>query len=143
MKLTAHFDGACSTSRGIAAGAAVIYDEQGNELATRAHFLERTTTPVAEYTGLILALQLARELGGTEVTILGDAELIVRHVDGRYVCRQKHLQPLLEMVRIHMRAFESCVVREFPRAGPKMKRRYGNARADQLAGECMEAGAAV
>lgn len=126
-------------ARGIAAGAAVAYDEQGKELGTKSHFLEHVTTPVAEYTGLILALQLAYELGATHVTVLGDAELVVRHVDGRYQCRQPHLQPILELVRRHMARFETCVVREFPKAGPKHKRRYGNARADELASECMEA----
>lgn len=142
MKLVAHFDGGCRHNGHIAAGAAVVFDEHGNELATRSHLLRGTTVPVAEYTGLLLALQLAIELGGTHVTILGDAELIVRHVDGRYACKKPHLKPLLELARSYIARFEHCEVREFPKAGPKMKRRYGNERADQLANEAMDAAAA-
>lgn len=146
MRLIIHFDGGCSTAKGIAAGAAVLYDEQGNELATRTQFLERVTTPVAEYTALHLGLALAAEYAGAEVgqthvLALGDAELIVRHVDGRYRCTKPHLQAMLAMVKLLMRPFASCEVREFPKAGPQNKRRWGNERADQLASECMEAGA--
>lgn len=141
MKLTAHFDGGCRAKQNLAASAAVLYDEHGHELATRSHLMRDTTTPVAEYMGLILALELAKEHGGTDVTILGDAELIVRHVDGRYRCRQPHLQPLLALVRTHMSHIPSVVVREFPKAGPQKKRRFGNERADQLCNECMDAAA--
>jgi ribonuclease HI len=139
MKLICMFDGGCRTSRGVAAGAAVAYDEHGNELATRSQILHRTTTPVAEYWGLILALQLAHELGGTDVTILGDAELIVRQVDGRYACRQAHLRPLLENVRGWMATIPRVEVREFPKAGPRHKRRHGNVHADRLCNEAMDA----
>lgn len=147
-KLTIHFDGACSMSKNIAAGAAVLFDDQGNELAHRTQFLTHVTTPVAEYTALILGLALAAEHAGaevaqTDVLALGDAELIVRHVDGRYQCKKVHLKPLLGMVRLWSQMFASCEVREFPKAGPKNKRRFGNARADRLASECMDAGVPV
>lgn len=138
-KLTVQFDGGCRTSHGIAAGAAVVLDEEGNELGTDAHLLRQTTTPVAEYTGLIVGLQLAERLGATHVLALGDAELIVRHVNGVYQCHKPHLRSMLDLVHLLMARFEECEVREFPKAGPKHKRRFGNARADQLANECMDA----
>lgn len=145
MKLVAHWDGGCSIAKGIAAGAAVLYDETGSELATRAIFLTRVTTPIAEYTALHTALRLAAEYAGAradqvDLLALGDAELIVRHVDGRYACRQPHLQPMLKLAHMLMQPFGRCEVREFPKAGPQMKRRYGNERADELAGACMQAG---
>lgn len=124
-------------ARGVAAGAAVAYTEAGVELARRAVFLVDATTPIAEYTGLIVGLQLASELRATRVKAWGDAELIVRHVDGRYRCRSEPLQPLLQLVWRLMASFESCEVLEFPKAGPKLKRRYNNVAADALAGEAM------
>lgn len=139
------FDGACSMARGIAAGGAVLYDEHGTELAWEARFLQRVTTPVAEYTGLQVGLLLAARYAGAQarqsvVTAWGDAELIVRQVDGRYVCRKPHLLVLLEDTRSLMEPFLVCVVRELPKAGPKHKRRWSNVRVDQIAGECLEAG---
>lgn len=139
-KITILFDGGCSMKKGIAAGAAVAYDEVGTELAYRAKFLTAVTTPIAEYTALITGLQLARSLGATEVVALGDAELIIRHVDRRYRCRDATLQVLLASVDAHMAVFQRCDVRELPKAGPKNKRRFGNVRADAIAGDCMQAG---
>jgi ribonuclease HI len=146
MKLTVHFDGGCRTQHGVAAGAAVVYNEQGDELATRSLALRgaNATSPIAEYVALHLGLMLAAEVAGdkawmTDVTVLGDAELIVRQVDGRYRCMKEHLQPLLEHVHRLMKPFRTCEVREFPKAGPKNKRRWGNTRTDQLANEAMDA----
>lgn len=136
--ITIHFDGGARPKIGVYAGAAVAYDDDGVELATRAQLMRDVTVPIAEYTGLILGLNLARELEATHVDVLGDAELIVRQVDGRYACRNARLRPLLAMVKLLMEPFEECRVREFPKAGPKMKRRWGNERADQLANECMD-----
>lgn len=145
MKLTVFFDGGCSMKKQIAAGAAVLYDEAGHEVACRAKFLERVTTPIAEYTALTVGLQLAAEYAGltasqTNLLALGDAELIVRHVDGRYVCRKAELQAMLGMVWLLMEPFGQCEVKELPKAGPRHRRRYLNERADALAGECMSAG---
>lgn len=145
MKLIAFFDGACSMKRGIAAGAAVLYDEYGVELATDSHLLRGCTTPAAEYTALHVALRLAAahvgaEVARTHLTVLGDAELIVRQVDGRYKARDPRMLAMRDMAHLLMRLFASCEVRELPKSGPLMKRRYGNQRADELAGECLEAG---
>lgn len=139
MKLIVHFDGACSLGRGIAGAAAVAYDETGIELGFRKHSLRRVTTPVAEYTGLHLALQLAYDLGGTDVTVMGDAELIVHHYNEVYQCRKAHLRPLLAMSYALAERLPQVKVTLFPKAGPKKKRRFGNERADELAGEAMEA----
>lgn len=143
MKLVANFDGGCRLSKGIAAGAAVLFDEHGTELATASQPLRGVATPVAEYTGLHLALQLAAAHAGpqaaqTTLLVLGDAELIVRQVDGRYRCNKPHLLVMRDMAHLLMRPFAACEVREFPRAGPQRKRRWGNERADQLAGICMD-----
>jgi ribonuclease HI len=138
VKVVVHFDGGCRTSTGCAAGGAVVFDESGKELAARGRFIGRATTPEAEYAGLILGLETALELGATEVDILGDAELIVRHVDGRYRCRKEHLIPLLHKVWLLGGRFEKRKIREFPKAGPKMKRRFMNERADELANMAMD-----
>lgn len=140
MKVLVHFDGGCRTSMGIAAGAAVVYDEAGNELKHAAKVLHRTTTPVAEYTGLILGLRMASELGAREVECMGDAELIVRQVDGRYNCTKQHLMLLRNEVWRLGGLFDKAIIREFPKGGPQNKRRHGNVRADALAGEAMDLG---
>lgn len=138
MRVIIHFDGGCRISVGRAAGGAVVYDEAGNELAARARYVPGKTTPEAEYTGLILGMETALELGATDVDILGDAELIVRHVNGVYQCRRPHLRVLLHRVWELGGKFEKRRIREFPKAGPKNKRRHMNVRADELANDCMD-----
>lgn len=143
VKMVIHFDGGCRASKKLAAGGAVVYDVKGNELAARARFVPGRTTPEAEYTGLILGLETALELGATEVSVWGDAELIVRHVDGRYACRKEHLRVLLHKVWELGGQFERNTINEFPKAGPKNKRRHMNERADELANLAMDAQADI
>ncbi len=150
INLTVHFDGACSLKREVGAGAAVLYDAEGTELAYRAVYVSRSThglvtTPICEYMALHVGLMLAADsvrynMHNCNVLLLGDAELIVRQVDGRYACRKPYLVFMLERTRELMARFNSCEVREFPKAGPKMKRRWGNARADVIAKMCVDAG---
>ncbi len=141
MKITVMFDGSCL--HGVdGAGAAVAYDKDGNELGRRARYLRDTNTTVniAEYTGLCLALELARDLGADDVEVLGDSELICRQFTGAYACRNDVLKHLLAKVRFIARTMPAnVVVRELPKAGPKRKRRFGNVEADALASECRRA----
>lgn len=141
MKVTCLFDGSCL--HGVdGAGAAVAYDSDGVELARRARYLRDTVVTVnqAEYIGLILALQIARDLGATEVEILGDSELICRQFRGEYACRNERLKPMLSWARRLAEEIPApVVVRELPKSGPKRKRRFGNVEADALASECRRA----
>jgi ribonuclease HI len=143
--LVFHTDGACSMTRQIAAGAAVLHTEDGQELGYRARFLRYVTTPIAEYVGLIEALSFSWELCTPEarvekIVIYMDAELIVRQVTGVYACRKPLLQPLLEHVLFFASALPAVQVLEFPKGGPEQKRRWSNERADAVANECREAG---
>lgn len=140
MNVVVKFDGACSMKRSIAAGAAIVYTDDGVELGRRGMPIPGGTTPQAEYTGLIVGLQLAHELGAKHVKAWGDAELIVRHVDGRYRCKKPELKRMLDQVLRLQACFESCVVLELPRSGPLNKRRHMNNDADALAGMVKETG---
>lgn len=141
MRVVCLFDGSCLYGVD-GAGAAVAYDKNGVELARRARYLRdaSTTTNIAEYNGLLLALVLARDLSATDVEILGDSELVVRQFNGVYACRRDYLKVLLREARGVAEALRCPVlVRELPKAGPTYRRRHGNAEADALAGECRRA----
>lgn len=138
MKLTIFWDGGGNRDCGKAAGAAVAYDDTGTEIARHAVYIPGKTNNEAEYAALQTALGLAIELGGTDVTCLGDSELVVRQVNHRYLCRKPHLQPLLRGVWAMMAVLPKVEVREIPKTGTKKKRRTANAVADALATECMD-----
>ena len=84
MRVTVHVDGGARGNPGPAAAAAVITDAGGDVLDEASVRLGETTNNVAEYRGLALGLERARQLGARELDIVMDSELVVNQVHGRY-----------------------------------------------------------
>ena len=124
-------DGGSRGNPGPAAIAAVAHDGTGEVLAERSETIGPQTNNVAEYRAMLLGIELARELGASELELIGDSELIVRQVRGEYKVKQDHLRPLHTKVRDELRGFERWSVRNVPRAE--------NARADELVNEALDA----
>jgi ribonuclease HI len=93
--------------------------------------LGETTNNVAEYEGVLLALELANELGATEVEVVNDSELVARQIGGQYRVKQEHLKPLHRRVMEALRNFDHWEVRSV--------RREHNVRADELVNEALDA----
>lgn len=106
-------------------------DADGNPLAERNRYLGETTNNVAEYEGVLLALELAGELGANEVEVVNDSELVARQIGGQYRVKQEHLKPL------HRQAMEA--LRRFDRWEVRSVRREHNVRADELVNEALDA----
>jgi ribonuclease HI len=124
-------DGGSRGNPGPAAAAAVATDSDGNELAERSRYLGETTNNVAEYQGVLLALELAGELGADEVEVVNDSELVARQIGGQYRVKQEHLKPLYRQVMDTLRGFDRWQVRSV--------RREHNVRADELVNEALDA----
>jgi ribonuclease HI len=126
-----HVDGGARGNPGPAAVAAVATDESGAELAARNAYIGETTNNVAEYKAVLLALELARELGANEVDVVNDSELIARQIGGEYRVKQAHLKPLHSETMAALRGFDRWSVRTV--------RREHNVRADELVNEALDA----
>jgi ribonuclease HI len=100
-------------------------------VAERKRYIGETTNNVAEYEAVLLALELARELGAAEIDIVNDSELIARQIGGQYRVKQDHLKPLHQKVMEGLRGFERWDVRPV--------RREHNKRADALVNEALDA----
>jgi len=124
-------DGGSRGNPAAAAAAAGATDEAGNPLAERSRYLGETTNNVAEYQGVLLALEVARELGATEVEVINDSELVARQIGGQYRVKQEHLKPLYREVMDALRAFDRWQIRSV--------RREHNVRADELVNEELDA----
>ena len=120
-------DGASRGNPGQAGAGAVLFTEQGDELAARAVYLGTCTNNVAEYKALLIGLDEALLQGCTELAIALDSELIVRQIQGRYKVKNEALLPLFQQVRERLARFGKWSIAHVPRAQ--------NARADQLANE--------
>ena len=99
-------------------------------LAERAETIGEATNNVAEYRAMLLGIELAKELGADEVALIGDSELIVQQVRGRYKVKQDHLRPLQTKVIDELRGLDQWSIRTV--------KRERNVRADELVNEALD-----
>jgi len=98
--ITAYFDGGARSNPGPAGYGVYIVDEAGNVLAELSGSLGNTTNNIAEYSGLIAALQWAVDHNLTAITIKGDSLLIVEQMRGNYKVKNEGLKPLHMQARM-------------------------------------------
>ena len=98
--ITAYFDGGARSNPGPAGYGVHIVDDQGNVLAELHGALGIATNNIAEYRGLIAALQWAIDNGVTELTMKGDSLLIIEQMRGNYKVKNEGLRPLYHQARM-------------------------------------------
>lgn len=96
--ITAYFDGGARSNPGPAGYGVHIVDDEGNVLAELHGSLGVTTNNIAEYNGLIAAMQWAIDHNVTSLKIKGDSLLIIEQMRGNYKVKNEGLKPL------HMKA---------------------------------------
>jgi ribonuclease HI len=129
-KLTVNVDGGARGNPGPAAVGVVVRDADGEILQERGEKIGRATNNVAEYRALLLGIELAATLGASELELIGDSELIVRQVEGKYKVKDATMKELHAEVKAALQAFESWSIRHV--------RRERNADADRLVNEVLD-----
>jgi ribonuclease HI len=92
--ITAYFDGGSRGNPGPAGWGAYIVDDAGTVLAELSGALGTATNNVAEYHGLIAALQWAADHDVTALAVKGDSLLLVEQMRGNYRVKNEGLKPL-------------------------------------------------
>jgi ribonuclease HI len=133
MKLIVHVDGGARGNPGLAAAACVVNAVDGELVDERSQLLGVATNNVAEYRALLLGLAAARELGASEVEVIGDSELIAKQVQGLYKVKHPAMRPLHLDAMAALRGFESWSIRTVPRAQNAHADALVNAALDQAA----------
>jgi len=131
-------DGAARGNPGPASLGAALFDlsrpdardDRAVPDASISDYLGVQTNNVAEYTGVVRALDLARELGAREVHLLLDSKLIVEQLAGRWRVKDAKLIPLWSAARGTLSGFERWSATHVPRAR--------NSVADALANEAID-----
>ena len=131
--ITAYFDGGARSNPGPAGYGVYIVDDLGNVLAELSGSLGNTTNNIAEYNGLIAALQWAVDHDVTAITIKGDSLLIIEQMRGNYKVKNEGLRPL------HMKA--RLLVMQIGNVKFEHVRREHNKEADRLSNVGMDANA--
>jgi probable phosphoglycerate mutase len=129
-EITAHIDGGSRGNPGPAAYGVAIETVQGEPVAAFGKFIGRTTNNVAEYQGLLAALEYALSHGYSRLRIMTDSELMARQISGRYKVRSPDLKPLYDKARAMITQFESFSIRHVYREH--------NREADRLANQAMD-----
>ena len=131
-------DGAARGNPGPASAGAALYDLSRPDArdpvaqpdASISDYLGVQTNNVAEYTGVVRALDLARSLGASEVHLLLDSKLIVEQLTGRWRVKDAKLIPLWAHARQVLGGFSRWSAAHVPRAQ--------NGVADALANEAID-----
>jgi len=101
------FDGCSKGNPGLAGAGAVIYNND-KEIWCETYFVgEKITNNHAEYSGLILGLQKAVELNIRSLVVMGDSQLVINHMTGKYKCKSPNLISLYEIAKNLERNFDT------------------------------------
>jgi phosphoribosylglycinamide formyltransferase 1 len=95
-RVIAYTDGGSRGNPGPAAAGIVLTDSKGQTLISQGFYLGKTTNNVAEYTGIIRALEAAQGLKASAIQIFSDSELLVKQLNGQYKVRSANIKPLFD-----------------------------------------------
>ncbi len=125
-------DGGARGNPGPAAIGVVVQGADGEMLEERGERIGTATNNVAEYRALLLGIERAAALGASELELVGDSELVVRQVEGKYKVKDATLRELHAEVKRALSDFDSWSIRHV--------RREHNAEADRLVNEALDGG---
>jgi ribonuclease HI len=126
----ANIDGGSRGNPGPASYGVLVRNERGEIVAKLKKYIGRMTNNVAEYYGLIAALDYAQSHRVRALRIESDSELLVRQMRGHYKVKSADLKPLFERAKKMSLTFESFRIDHVYRAQ--------NFEADALANEALD-----
>jgi ribonuclease HI len=126
----ANIDGGSRGNPGPAAYGVIIRDGRGEIVAKLKKYIGRMTNNVAEYYGLIAAMDYAQSHAIRALRIESDSELLVKQMRGQYKVKSEDLRPLFERAQKMSKAFDSFRIEHVYREQ--------NREADALANEALD-----
>jgi len=127
----ANIDGGSRGNPGAASYGVIVRAPDGSTRFRIGKYLGRATNNVAEYYGLIGALDYAQANNISRLAVLSDSELLVRQMQGRYKVKSPDLRPLHERAQKMARALDHFEIVHVPREQ--------NSEADELANMALDA----
>jgi len=124
--ITAYFDGGSRGNPGPAGWGAYIVNDDGTVLAELSGALGTATNNVAEYNGLIAALQWAADNNVTALAVKGDSLLLVEQMRGNYKVKNEGLKPLYLRAKMLVMQIGNVSFAHVPRENNKQADRLSN-----------------
>lgn len=127
-KLSVYTDGGARGNPGIS-GCGVVIDD-GTTKKGYFYYLGIHTNNFAEYTGLLKALSLTKEMNAQDVTVYSDSELMCRQIAGVYKVKNPQLLVLYKEAMVFIQGLKAFKIEHV--------RRECNKDADNLANMAMD-----
>jgi ribonuclease HI len=131
MKGVLHADGGARGNPGPAGIGVVLKNEADEVIGEVADSIGTATNNVAEYSALIAGLELAIQVGITDLDVFMDSELVVSQMKGEWKIKNDRLRVLAVRARSLLNRFENHTIQHV--------RREMNSDADKLANQGMDA----
>lgn len=131
IMIIAYIDGGARGNPGPAGYGVRVEGADGSVLAELHGGLGIATNNVAEYNGLLAALDWALENGHRELHVKADSELLVKQLRGEYKVKHPGLQPLFVRARLLVMQFDRVVFEHVRRELNKEADRLSNLGMDE------------
>jgi len=130
-KVIVYIDGGSRGNPGPAAYGVVVKSADGSRLAAFSHYLGRATNNVAEYQGLLAALDYALNKPYLRLQVRTDSELLALQIKGVYKVKNPGLKPLHGRAQQLIARLDAFSIEHVPRER--------NREADRLANQALDA----
>lgn len=120
-KLIIYSDGGSRGNPGLSAIGLLICDEKNQPLMEHNETIGETTNNVAEYTAVIVALELAKKFKPEEIDYFVDSELVARQISGQYKVKTPHILTLYKKVKDLEKSFKRVKFTQVPRTHEKLR----------------------
>lgn len=124
--ITAYIDGGARGNPGPAGYGVHVVDDNGVVLAQLYEAIGAATNNVAEYRGLLAALEWALAHGHARVHIRSDSQLLVHQMNGVYRIKNEGLLPLYRQARQLMARIGRVTLEHVPREANREADRLSN-----------------
>lgn len=130
--IIAHIDGGARGNPGPAGYGVAVADSSGKRVAELSEYIGRKSNNVAEYSGLLGALQYCLKHEERALKVISDSELMVKQLNGVYKVKSPDLKTLYDQAQTMIRQLDWFRAEHVLRAK--------NKDADRLANEAMDRG---
>jgi ribonuclease HI len=123
-------DGACRGNPGPAGSGAALVSEEGHVVDEAVKYLGHGTNNVAEYTALLIGLEMALKHEVEDLEVRMDSKLVVEQMNAKWRVKDAKLIPLAARARALLARIPKVRIRHIPREA--------NAIADLLANRAID-----
>jgi ribonuclease HI len=99
MKPIAYVDGSSMGNPGESGYGIILKDEKGKTLETIGKYIGIATNNIAEYSGLLNCLRLARKYQAESIKVFSDSLLMVNQLNGNYKVKNEGLKTIFTEIK--------------------------------------------